>query len=197
MAFSIKSKLNQNYKRWIAKNIPPRDSLTLNRRNIFIIPSRNGLMFLFAASLVFIAAINYAVSLAFGLAFLMVSIFILAILYSFNNLNQLTLASQSSPSAFVGEQANFKVLLSRGANKRHEALDLNFPDSSMTHADLTDQDQIKINVFTKARRRGEFRAPRLRVTTRFPLGLCRAWSVVDLNLHCLVYPKPKIGRAHV
>lgn len=186
----FQQRFHQSYQAWIAKNIPPRDKVTLNRRNIFILPTKNGLMFVFASALVFIAAINYAVSLAFGLAFLMVSIFILAILHCFNNLNRLTLVGQASPAVFFGEEAGFKVLLSRSTNSRHEALELNFPDSTISHVDLVVQDREKLDVFTAAGMRGEFRAPRLKITTYYPLGLCRAWSVVDLNLSCLVYPKP-------
>ena len=198
MAYSLREVLNKNYRRWIAKNIPPRDQLTLNRKNIFIVPTRNGLLFLFSSGLVFIAAINYAVSLAFALAFLMVSIFILSILHSFNNLNQLTLTSLSAQDVFCGEEACFRVQLSRSPKRRHESLELNFPNSfdnptaksTTSYADLAERDTEEVKVFAHSNRRGDFKAPRLRVLTRFPLGLCRAWSVVDLNLHCLVYPRP-------
>ncbi|PCJ28707.1 MAG: DUF58 domain-containing protein [SAR86 cluster bacterium] len=190
MVFSFREKLNKSYQRWIAKNIPPRAKITLNRRNIFIVPSRNGLFFILACALIFIAAINYAVSLAFGLTFLMASIFILAILHCFNNLNQLTLESRSSLPVFCGDEARFRVLLSRSAKRTHEALELNFPKSPVSNTDLVARDLEEVDVFVLADKRGEFHAPRLRVTTIFPLGLCRAWSVVDLNLSCLVYPKP-------
>jgi uncharacterized protein (DUF58 family) len=190
MAISLREALHKNYQRWIAKNIPPRELVTLNRKNIFIVPTRNGLLFLFCAGLVFIAAINYAVSLAFALAFLMVSIFILSILHSFNNLNQLTLTGLSAQDVFCGEEACFRVQLSRSANRSHESLELNFPESSASYTDLVEHDTEEVGVFIRANRRGDFKAPRLRVLTRFPLGLCRAWSVVDLNLHCLVYPWP-------
>jgi len=190
MAFSLRTQLEKNFQRWISRRVPPLEKITLNRRIIYILPTRNGLMFVVASGLIFIAAINYAVSLAFGLAFLMVSIFILAILYSFNNLNQLTLTGMPSPAVFCGEEATFKVLLSRSVSKNHEAVELNYLNSNITHVDLVIQDQEKTDVFTRANKRGDFKAPHLRVTTYFPLGLCRAWSYVDLDQHCLVYPKP-------
>ena len=194
MAFSLWEALNKNYQSWLAKNIRPCDSVTLNRKNIFIVPTRNGMLFIFSAGLVFIAAINYAVSLAFALAFLMVSIFILSILHSFNNLNQLRLSSSSTQDVFCGEEACFRVRLSRSPKRRHESLELKFstPSSNSTssYADLVARDTSEVEVFALASKRGEFKAPRLRVLTRFPLGLCRAWSVVDLNLRCLVYPRP-------
>jgi len=188
------SRLKQNWiarqQRWMDRRNPARDEVTLNMRNIFIIPSRNGMLYVLACSLIFIAAINYAVSLAFGLTFMMVSIFILAILHGFNNLSQLTLSSQPAPPVFCGEEACFKVLISRLPHRRHEGLLLNFPGSASSHADLVEHDLESVDVFTRTHKRGRMQAPRLSVTTYYPLGLCRAWSVVDLNMQVLVYPKP-------
>jgi len=175
---------------WMARRVKPSSQVTLNRRIIYVLPTRNGLLYLLAAGLVFIAAINYAVSLAFGLAFLMVSLFILAILYTYNNLNQLTLTRQPSAPVYCGEQAAFNIELSRLPNRAHESLELNFSGGTLTHTDLVAVDRERVQVFTAATRRGNFRAPLLRITTYFPLGLCRAWSVVDLDLNCLVYPRP-------
>ena len=59
---------NKIYQRWIVKNIPAHDSIKLDRKNIFILPTGSGLLFVFTSVIIFIAAINYAVSLAFGLA---------------------------------------------------------------------------------------------------------------------------------
>jgi len=190
MLSSLRQKWHANQQRWIDRRAPPRDKVSLHVRNIYIIPSRNGLLYLLSCGLIFIAAINYAVSLAFGLTFMMVSIFILAILHCFNNLSQLTLSSSSAPAVFCGEDACFKVQLSRTANSRHEGLLLSFPSSNMSHADLVETDLEQVDVFARTSKRGLMRAPKLRVTTYYPLGLCRAWAIVDLNMRCLVYPKP-------
>ena len=187
---NVRSAFKARFSRWMAARVKRKQKVTLNRRIIYILPTRSGLMFVFAASLVFVAAINYAVSLAFGLAFLMISIFILAILYGFNNLNQLKLQGLSSPAVFCDDQAAFKIELSRFSGRNHEALELSFPDSHATYVDLIKNDQELVEVFIKTNERGCFKAPLLRITTHFPLGLCRAWSVVDLDLQCIVYPKP-------
>jgi len=186
MALSLRETLSKNYQRWLAKRIPTLDQATLNHKNIYIVPTRSGLLFVFSAGLVLIAAINYAVSLAF----LMASLFILSILYSFNNLNQLTLTSRSSQDVFCGEEACFRVQLSRTAKRSYESLELNFPGSTTSYVDLSITDAEEVGIIAQALKRGEFKAPLLRVLTRYPLGLCRAWSVLDLNMRCLVYPRP-------
>ncbi|MEX2469446.1 MAG: DUF58 domain-containing protein [Pseudohongiellaceae bacterium] len=190
MAGKISSWWRARLERWMAARVPLRDEITLNRRIIYILPSRNGVMFLLATGLIFIGAINYAVSLAFGLAFLMVSLFILAILHTFNNLNHLQLTAQPALPVYCGEDAGFNVLLARPGERRHEALELSFPEGVVSYASLLDIDREEVRVFTRARRRGLFPAPLLRVATTFPLGLVRAWSLVRLNMQCLVYPRP-------
>ena len=190
MAISISADWDKRFQEWARKRIKPRDQVTLKRKIIYILPSANGLMILLAAGLIFIAAINYAVSLAFGLAFVMVSVFVLGIFHTFNNLNQLSLKGLPALPVFVGEEIAFRVQISRAPGRRHEALEFNFPGENVTAADLVGTDLEEVRVSTMARSRGNFKAPLLRVTTYFPLGLARAWSIVDLNLNCLVYPKP-------
>lgn len=108
-------------KKWMARLIPPRRKVTLKQRTIYVLPSRHGLLFLTATPLVFIAAINYAVSLAFGLAFMMVSLFILAIFHTFNNLNHLSLTAMPTDSVYCGEQIAFNARISRGGEQGVEA----------------------------------------------------------------------------
>ena len=198
---SLRDKWNQKVTQWMGNRIRPQSSTTLNQRIIYIVPSRQGMMFVVVIGIVFIAAINYAVSLAFALAFLMVSIFVLSILYTFNNLNRLSLAALPNQPVFSGDTIGFNIMLSRAANKTHEALELSYlvggrvtaeekSPAAVTSVDLVEQDREQVKVFTPALKRGNFKAPFLRITTRFPLGLARAWSIVDLDQHCLVYPKP-------
>lgn len=190
MADNIRARVRKRFDLWVARRVPARDAVTLNRRIIYVLPTRNGLMFILASGLIFIGAINYAVSLAFGLAFMMVSLFILSILHCFNNLNQLQLSSQPCMPVYCGEDVAFNIVLSRALDRKHESLELCFPGGPLAHADLALLDREQVKVFTTARQRGYFKAPLLRVTTYFPLGLCRTWSVVNLDQYCLVYPKP-------
>jgi len=170
--------------------IKPGPEATLNRHNIYVLPTRNCLLFLLAFALIFIAAINYAVSLAFGLAFMLVSLFVLAILHTFNNLNQLQIKRLPSSPVFCGEDAAFNVEISRRKTRVHEALELRIGEGTVTHADLIELDRVSLQVFAQTKQRGLFRPSLLRISTHFPLGLCRAWSLVNLDLQCLVYPKP-------
>lgn len=192
---------DQRIDRWMRSRISPQTAVTLKQRTIYILPTRSGLMFLVAVGVIFIAAINYAVSLAFGLAFLMVSIFVLSILHTWNNLHGLSLAALATQPVFCGEAIAFNIMLSRSLHRQHEALEIHYQeewrprkpaseDCPVIQVDLVDADQEQIRVIAPARERGNFKAPLLRISTTYPLGLARAWSIVDLDQHCLVYPRP-------
>lgn len=176
--------------RWLARKIPVVSSTSLHRKNIFILPTGHGLLFVTATTLVFVTAINYVLSLAFGLAFLMISLFLITILHTFRNLQHMTVKGLNANAVFAGEDAAFPVLLRRGNGRVHETLELRFPGGIFSYAELLDSEQERVNVYLPAPQRGVLRAPRLIVQTRFPLGLWRAWSRLDLGLSCLVYPAP-------
>jgi len=88
---TISNWFSHRMQRWLAARVPAVNVVRLDRRNIFILPTGPGFLFLAASTLIFITAINYILSMAFGLAFLMVSIFLLSILYAFRNLQYLSL----------------------------------------------------------------------------------------------------------
>ena len=173
--------------------MPAVSEVSLNRKNIFILPTGPGLLFLTATSLIFITAINYVLSLAFGLAFLMTSLFILCILHTFRNLQHLRIRGAGAEPVFAGEEAAFVFVLQRNASQSHEMLELRFANGNWSYADLFDKEQERVKVYLPTKQRGVLRAPRVTVQTRFPLGLWRAWSYVDLDMEVVVYPKPLPG----
>ncbi|MDX1489831.1 MAG: DUF58 domain-containing protein [Pseudohongiellaceae bacterium] len=190
---AIASQFSKWHQKWLARHIPAFTQITLNRRNIFILPSSQGFLFLSAILLVFISAINYVLSLAFALAFLMLSIFLLGILYTFKNLQHVHVKALPSEPVFCGEDAIFNVELTRDEGREYEILELSFPKGLRTRSNLIDVMAVREAVLLPTSNRGLVRAPRLRVSTRFPLGLWQAWSNIDLDMHCLVYPKPIAG----
>lgn len=177
---------------WIARRIPPSPSLQLNQRRIFIIPTRQGLAFGVALLLMLLTAINYQNSLAYGLTFLLLSLFIVAILHTYRNLGGLRLTALGAPPVFVGEQATFRVRL-EGEGRPRQAIGLGWEAERMQFADVTAEQAEEVLLSLPAQRRGWLRPGRLRVESRFPLGLLVAWSWVDLDQSALVYPHPQPG----
>ncbi|SDG11462.1 DUF58 domain-containing protein [Phytopseudomonas seleniipraecipitans] len=184
--------LKRRWSRWLVKRIPAAASVQLNQRRIFILPSRVGLAFFVALLVMLLAAINYQSSLAYGLTFLLGSVFVITILHTYRNLAGLVLHAGGAGAVFAGEQARLRVRLeSRG--RGHEAVALGWPPADTLQQDVPAGSAVECELNVPTERRGWLQPGRMRVESRFPLGLLVAWSLVDLDQAVLVYPRPLEG----
>ncbi|MHA6493318.1 DUF58 domain-containing protein [Pseudomonas borbori] len=184
--------LQVRWGRWLSRRIPAASSIRLSQRKIFIIPSLVGAAFGVALILMLLAAINYQNSLAYGLTFLLASVFVVAILHTYRNLAGLVLKGGGSGAVFVGEQGRFRVRLESLA-RAHQAIALGWPPEPLQVVDVPARGISQCELSVPALRRGWLRPGRMRVESRFPLGILVAWSWVDLDQALLVYPRPLEG----
>jgi len=191
-AGALRQQLKQRWHRWLARRIPAAASVRLTQRRIFIVPTRVGLAFALALLLMLLTAINYQNSLAYALTFLLASVFIVAILHTYRNLAGLVLKASGARSVFVGEQGQFRLRLESSA-RAHQAIALSWPGMAYQTQDVPAQGVSECALSLPALRRGWLRPGRLRVESRFPLGILVAWSWVDLDQALLVYPQPLEG----
>ncbi|GIZ11910.1 DUF58 domain-containing protein [Pseudomonas sp. NCCP-436] len=188
----MQAALKPLWRRWLARRIPPATSVQLNQRRIFILPSRIGVAFAGVLLLMLLVGINYQNSLAYALTFLLLSVFVVTILHTYRNLSGLVLKAGGASAVFAGEQACLRVRL-EGGERGHCAVALGWPTVGLQLCDVSAGGQAEVELGVLASRRGWMRPERLRVESRFPLGLLVAWSWVDLDQVVLVYPQPLPG----
>jgi len=184
---------SERFNRWLNRRMPPANSITLNQRKIFILPTRQGLVFALLVCAMVMAGINYQNSLVFALAFLLASLFMVAMLHTYRNLSGLTLVAGSTRPAFTGEEAEFTIVLKRLGDRTYESLQLGWNPKLMANANLVTEEEARVRLFVKAKRRGRYNPGRFLLQTLYPLGLFRAWSWIDLDMHTIVYPRPIAG----
>ncbi len=177
---------------WLLKRIPPGPSVRLDQRRIFIMPTAVGISFIIALILMLIAAINYENSLAYALTFLLGSVFLVAILHTWRNLAGLELQAGGSEAVFLGEQARLRVRL-ESRSRLYQAVAVGWPRSGLQLVDVPAGGTCDVELSMPTECRGWLRPGRLRVESRFPLGILVAWSWIDLQLATLVYPQPSDG----
>lgn len=180
------------WQRWLNRRIPPGSSVELNQRRVFILPTRQGGAFGLALLVMLLAAINYQNSLAYGLTFLLLSLGVVTILHTYRNLAGLRLTALGADPVFAGERAGFRVRL-ESPRRARQAIAVGWPERPLEYADLAGDAAAEVLLFHPTERRGWLRPGRLRVESRFPLGLLVAWSWVDLRQQALVYPRPQAG----
>ena len=169
---------------------PQTGPVVLVQRRIFIVPTRQGFVFAGVLVLMLIGSINYGLSLGFVLTFLLTALSLNAMVYTFRNLAGLRISAGRTHPVFVGEQARFSVCMDNPGQARRFAVGLSGGQREGTYVDVPAQQSAVATIDIPAMRRGRMRAGRLTLFTRFPLGLYYAWSYLEFDAHCLVYPRP-------
>ncbi|GAA5121250.1 DUF58 domain-containing protein [Alloalcanivorax gelatiniphagus] len=180
------------WQRWLDRRLPRARQVRLDQRGIFILPSGYGYLYLLVAVLLFFGGINYENNLILGLCFLMIGLFVVAILHTYRNLSGLTLRAGGARSGFVGGQGSLEVVLI-ARRRGHRALWLRWLEQTAQEVSVERNEETGLWLNLPLTRRGARRPPRLRVESRYPLGLLRAWSLVALDQVCLAWPRPQQG----
>ncbi|MDQ1362790.1 MAG: hypothetical protein QG652_650 [Pseudomonadota bacterium] len=182
----------RSIERWAARRMPHSSTqICLDRRRIYILPSRNGMMFSLVLLVILAGAINYQNSLGYLLTFLTLSIMLLGMIATHQNLNRLCIAVTSAQPVFAGQDAKFSLVLSRITQRSYIHINLQCPEQTAASAHLPEQQvDAHVDLPVTASHRGYLKLPRIRVFTEFPLGLFYAWSWIELDARCLVYPAP-------
>jgi uncharacterized protein (DUF58 family) len=169
----------------------PPNAITLGRRQVYILPTRNGLMFALVLTALLLAAVNYGNGLAYMLTFLLAGMAIVSILYANRNLLHLRIAPAACVSVFAGEDARFGVILGNDGNDARLGVMIEHRKRELARADVPARADVTVQLAVPTVARGYLACPPLVASTLFPLGLFRAWSRrIVLNHRCLVYPRP-------
>lgn len=180
-------RLNQRFQQWADQRTPRATRIQLNQRRIYIVPTGSGFFWLSMVLVIFLVAVNYRNSLAYGLCFFMLSLFLLAIIHTWRNLAGITLVAKRAEAGFAGERIQVSIECLSERRPRY-AIAVGWPDTEYAVVSFdSDREQ---GLLAHAGLRGWFRPGRLRIESIYPLGLCRAWSWVRLDFHSLVYPAP-------
>ncbi len=171
---------------------PEHGPITLGHRRVYIMPTRVGMMFAATLLIMLVGSINYVLSLGFMLTFLLAGMALAGMVHTVRNLARLVVICGRAEPVFAGESAQFRLFLENPAPwvrpavmVRHEA------SGAQTVIDVPASATADIVLPVPAARRGWLALTRVRLETRFPLGLFRAWSHVHPDFRCLVYPHPE------
>ena len=175
------------------RRLPPAGRVTLEQKRLFIFPTAAGFLFMATLLLMLLTAINYQNNLAYGLTFWLAMLFVIAVHFTHANLMKLSISAVSAESVFPGQQSAFVVQLDAAGRKAgHYSVQLSWPEATRV-VDIASATSARVSLYVTVGARGWHQAPRLKVESRYPLGLLRCWSLVYLDMRCLVYPKPLVS----
>ena len=168
--------------------------VALERRRLYILPTRAGVAFGVLLLLMLVAGLNYANSLALFLTFLLAAFALVAMQQCHRNLLGVQVQSLCRRAA-VRRQPRGAARLARQPG-RHGAPRPRGGASTARRAWRRMRPRgarACLDVPLPAARRGLLRIERVRLSTAHPFGLFRVWTWVHAPLEMLVYPRP-LGR---
>ncbi|MCP4346811.1 MAG: DUF58 domain-containing protein [Desulfobacterales bacterium] len=165
---------------------------TLNRKKIYILPTRHGFLFILVLTGMLLGSVNYNNNLGFLLTFLLGGMAFVSILHTFKNLSGIQIISVITKPVFANEKPVFDFLVRSDAHVRASVL-FKFVKNEETRENLYSDRDNQISVMGDQGQRGIYRPGILTVSTMYPLGLFRSWSKFYIDAECLVYPVPRPG----
>jgi uncharacterized protein (DUF58 family) len=164
--------------------------VVLDRSRIYILPTGTGLVFAGMLALMLFGSINYNNSMGHLFTFLVGGMALVSILHTYRNLAGLGFAAGRTRPAFAGQRAGYELLIENPLTLRRSGIQLELTGEKPVVTHLEGQQTRSILLWRNTTRRGSLPLGRCTVSTRYPLGLFRAWAFVELPLSCSVYPRP-------
>jgi len=186
----LEKKILERYASWLNRRIPAQREVTLVQGNIFIYPNIQFIYFFIVVMALWIAATNYENNLAFALSFLLLSLFVVCIHHTYNNLAGLSLTTIGTTPVYMEDYAEVEILLSSLRSRMRDSIRLCWSPQHIVSSSLINVEEVRVKIPVKTTQRGFFNPGRLTIDTVYPLGIIRAVSYIDLDVQILVYPKP-------
>jgi uncharacterized protein (DUF58 family) len=167
------------------ENLP----IALHRRRIYVLPTLFGGVFGAMLLVMSVGALNYNNNPALLLTALLASLSVLSMLVAFRNLDGLALRSVQAQPCHAGES----LLLELGfadTPRLRAGLRIDIGTASRIVAGQPGQ-PLHAQLALPTQRRGLLVLPRIKVWTRWPYGLFRAWSWLNPGVELLVWPAPE------
>lgn len=166
--------------------------INLRHRRVYVFPTRQGFIFFVLLLAILFGSLNHNNNLGFILTFLLGGMAFMSIFHTYRNIAGLVLLSAKAAPVFAGQVAQFEISL-QAAKHDQQALTLYFGDGGQTTVTLPAGSKKVVTVPHATSQRGALLPDQLYVSTTYPFGLFRGWSVLFVDAACIVYPKPIAG----
>ena len=158
MLSGIYRPINRWVTSWVNNRIPPQKEKTLSHKEIFVLPTRWGILFSAMIVITLLTGINYQNSMIMAVALFLLAVIILNIVLTYRNLSGLEIAFRRAEPCFAGEIATFEFVLSGRlqANRtaRHMGIELGWDSEQYTFLNIVEPNNVSAFVPYKTSKRG-------------------------------------------
>ncbi|MFG6413698.1 DUF58 domain-containing protein [Roseateles sp. DC23W] len=184
--------LRARWQAWWQARQPQADTHGTTQRNTYILPTSAGLAFCATLGVLLLASINEQLSLGYALTFALTGAGLASMHTTHANLRGLQMDLRAPDGVHAGDEYVLELRLHNPGKDRFGIAVSAQLDSGLTEpawVDVPALGHAVLRLRLPAPRRGLHELPRLVISTRFPLGLFRAWSYWRPASQVWVYPR--------
>lgn len=182
--------LRKRAETWVNPRAPETLPVQLNRRRIYVLPTRFGLFFGLLLLAMGLGALNYNNNPALLLMLLLAGAAHTSLLAAHLQLSGLGFNAIGAEPVNAGTPLTVRLHARAPTGRERRGLRVDCDDATAILS--LDDGHGTAEFALPTRRRGWMEAPRLRISTTRPLGLVRAWAYVWPEQPLLVYPVPEV-----
>jgi uncharacterized protein (DUF58 family) len=165
-----------------------KNSITLEHKTIYVLPSSLGWYFIVVAILNFVMGINYQNNLILIMSYLMFVVIVIAILMGYSNVRGLTVTFKNVFSSFAAQTPSAQFILQ--STHACQSISLIYQDITQTycHLDEINNTAVTATLNLPYEQRGRYAFQRIKIASNYPFGLVTVWSYVLPQATVFVYP---------
>jgi len=185
-------RLRARFQRWFQSRLPLSDTITLTQRNVYILPSRPGLMLGATLLVLLVASINYQLNLGYLLTFLLAGSGVVAMHVCHGTLRGLRMHLLMPEPTYARATTTLEIQLTNERRTARRSIAVSVLGTGhWTWTDVPAQGNTRLQVAFQPGQRGRHPVPALTAETRYPLGTFRVWTVWRPAATVVVYPAPE------
>lgn len=174
---------------WLAR-VPPQDHIELGQRNVYILPTKAGLMLGATLLLLLVSSINYQLNLGYVLTFMIAGSALVAMHVGHGTLRGLHAQMMAGNPVHAGQTVAIGVRLNNPAGRTRFSIGLSWRDmTGQAWIDIERKSQRLLHLQWHPQRRGLQSLPMVMIRTLYPLGCFRVWALWRPAQKIWVYPR--------
>ncbi len=177
-----------NYKKQATELI---SEIVLNKKKIFIIPSKEGILYFVTNFILFFMGLIYANNVVLLIAFTLISFFCTNMIYTHFNIQKLGIHHLSIQNAHA--EAPLKINLVLNSQKKSSVQEINFyfkKSKKKIHLGYLEEvnEHKNYQIQSILTKRGQYDFKRLMISTIAPSGIFTAWRYWNTKQSFYIYP---------
>jgi uncharacterized protein (DUF58 family) len=165
----------------------------INKRRIYILPTRFGFMLAIILAAMLIAGLNYNSNLGLAFAFLMGSMALVTMHHCNRNLLRMSVDVTPEVDAFAGREAVFEFVLRNDSKLDRRDIEVRC-NSARGMGSVPARESESIPVVVPVSQRGVTRIHQFELRTYYPFGWFYSWTYLQGSLAIYVAPAPAGSR---